>query len=229
MQDAVNLGWKLAEVVKGAADDRLLDTYHAERHPAAARILKHTMAQSMLQRGDARSAALCDTIDELLTVEAARRTMAATIHGLDLRYDLGDGHPLLGRRMPDLDLATADGPVRTYSLLHRAQPVLLTLGGVAVDAAPWGDRVQVVDAGYDGRWALPVVGDVPAPGAVLVRPDGHVAWVGTDSDAGLADALTTWFGPPRSARPAGGVADAAVPRAARITEDADGPVGTSFV
>jgi len=199
LQDAVNLGWKLALVVKGAAGETLLDTYHAERHPVGARILEHTMAQSMLQRGDARSLALRHTIEDLLTVDGARRKIAATIHGLDIRYDVGDGHPLLGRRMPDLDLATETGPVRAYSLLHRAEPTLLNLAGLDLDAAPWADRVQVVDARYDGTWELPVLGAVPAPGGVLIRPDGHVAWVGEDSGAGLSDALTRWFGPPATA------------------------------
>jgi hypothetical protein len=196
LSDAVNLGWKLAAVVSGAAGATLLDSYQAERHPAAARILKHTMAQSMLQRGDARTLALRDTVDDLLTVDGARRKIAAMIHGLDVRYDLGDGHPLLGRRMPDLDLATAGGSVRTYSLLHRGRAVLLNLGAGDLNVTPWCDRVQVVDASYDGTWELPLLGAVPAPRAVLVRPDGHVAWVGEDSNSGLTATLTSWFGRP---------------------------------
>jgi hypothetical protein len=115
--------------------------------------------------------------------------------GLGIHYDLGEGHPLLGRRMPDLDLVTADGPLRLYTLLHDARPVLLNLGEPgAVDFAAWAGRVQLIDAEYGGAWELPAIGAVTAPTAVLVRPDGHVAWVGEGDQLGLADALTTWFG-----------------------------------
>lgn len=205
VQDAVNLGWKLAQAVNGISSDSLLDTYHAERRPVGARVLEYTMAQSVLQRGDARTLALRHTIDELLTVEHARAKIAATIHGLDIRYDLGEGHPLLGRRMPDLDLVTADGPVRTYQLLHAAGPVLVNFGAPgSIDIAPWSDRVRLVEASYDGTWELPVLGTVAAPGAVLIRPDGHVAWVAASAGAEPADALTRWFGSPRPVRAAGG-------------------------
>jgi hypothetical protein len=99
--------------------------------------------------------------------------------------------------MPDLDLLTEDGPRRVFPLLHRARPVLLNLGEPgACDVPPWADRVQVVDAGFDGTWELPVLGAVAAPAAVLVRPDGHVAWVGDGTRVGLEDALARWFGPP---------------------------------
>ena len=206
IQDAVNLGWKLAQVVNGSSPDTLLDTYHAERHPAGARVLEHTMAQSVLQRGDARGLALQRTIDDLLTVDEARRKIAATIHGLDIRYDLGEGHPLLGRRMPDLDLITADGSVRSYTLLHAARPTVINFGAAgSLDITGWGDRVQLVNAGYYGEWELPVLGTVAAPSAVLIRPDGHVAWVGDALDAGLREALTRWFGPPTSGDRIGGV------------------------
>jgi 2-polyprenyl-6-methoxyphenol hydroxylase-like FAD-dependent oxidoreductase len=198
VQDAVNLGWKLAQVAKGVAPDSLLDSYHAERHPVAARVLRSTMALTVLTRGDARSEALRATIGELMQLDQPRRTMAGMLSGLDIRYDLGAGHPLLGRRMPDLGLVAADGPLRMYDLLHAARPVLVNLGAPgAVDAGPWADRVALVDAACEGPWELPVLGEVPAPAAVLVRPDGHVAWVG-DGDpahAGLRDALGTWFGP----------------------------------
>jgi hypothetical protein len=117
--------------------------------------------------------------------------------GLDIHYDLGDGHPLLGRRMPDLDLVTADGALRVFTLLHDARPIFLNLAGRGTfDINSWSDRVKVIDAEYTGRWELPVIGAVTAPTAVLVRPDGYVAWVGDGTDAGLADALTAWFGPP---------------------------------
>jgi hypothetical protein len=143
---------------------------------------------------------LRDTVAELLSMDEPRKRFAAMMSGLDIRYDLGEGHPLLGRRMPDLDLATADGPRRVYTLLHAARPVLLNLGEPGgVDIAPWADRVRLVDATYDGVWELPALGAVAAPAAVLIRPDGHVAWVGDRARQGLADALTTWFGPPARA------------------------------
>jgi 3-(3-hydroxy-phenyl)propionate hydroxylase len=196
VQDAVNLGWKLAQVVVGSASADLLDTYHAERHPVAARALRHTMALTALQRGDDRTDALRDTISELLEIDAARDRLAGLASGLDIHYDLGGTHPLVGRRMPDLDLATASGRVRAYTLLHGARAVLLNLGVPrALDLGAWADSVQLVEATYDGAWELPVLNEVAAPTAVLVRPDGYVAWVGEGSDEGLVDALTTWFGP----------------------------------
>jgi 2-polyprenyl-6-methoxyphenol hydroxylase-like FAD-dependent oxidoreductase len=199
IQDAVNLGWKLAQVVNGTSPDSLLDTYHAERHPVTARALRYTMAQTALQRHDERIKAVIDVVAELTTIDEARRRLAGLISGLDIHYDLGEGHPLLGRRMPDLDLTTTNGPLRVFTLLHEAKPALVNLGaGDSLDITPWADRVQRVDASYDGEWELPVLGIVEAPSAVLVRPDGYVAWVGDGTDAGLTDALTTWFGPPVS-------------------------------
>ena len=196
VQDAVNLGWKLAQVVSRASPEGLLDTYHAERHPVAARVLRTTMAQVALRRPDQRTEALRDTVAELLRADEPRMRFAAMMSGLDIRYDLGEGHPLLGRRMPDLDLVTAAGPLRVFTLLHDARPLLLNLGEPGgVDIAPRADRVQLIDATYGGRWELPALGSVTAPTAVLVRPDGYVAWVGDGSELGLADALTIWFGP----------------------------------
>jgi hypothetical protein len=185
-------------VVGGISPPSLLDTYHAERHPVAARVLRTTMAQTALNRpADARLDALRDTVAELLGMDEPRRRFAAMMSGLDIQYDLGEGHPLLGRRMPDLDLVTAGGPLRVFTLLHDARPVLLNLGEPgAHDSTPWADRVRVVDAAYAGPWELPVLGAVAAPTAVLIRPDGHVAWVGEGTDEGLRDALTTWFGAP---------------------------------
>ncbi|MBJ7518918.1 MAG: FAD-dependent monooxygenase [Solirubrobacteraceae bacterium] len=192
VQDAVNLGWKLALVVGGAAPDTLLDTYHAERHPVGARALEHTIVQAALQRRDERMAPLVDLVSAFGEMDEPRRKVVGTISALDIHYDLGEGHPLLGRRMPDLDLG--DGR-RVFDLLHDARPVLLDLGGLGdADVTGWADRVPVVMARYDGAWELPVLGDVSAPSAVLVRPDGYVAWVGEGSTDGLTDALATWFG-----------------------------------
>jgi hypothetical protein len=198
IQDAVNLGWKLAQVVNRASPQSLLDTYHAERHPVAERILRNTMAATALRRrADDRIKALCDTISELLSIDEPRKRFAAMMSGLDIRYDLGEGHPLLGRRMPDLDLVTANGTIRVFSLLHDARPVLLNLGEPGVfDIAQWADRVRLIDAEYDGMWELPVLGSVPSPTAVLIRPDGYVAWAANRTHLDLADALNTWFGPP---------------------------------
>ena len=199
-QDAVNLGWKLAQVVKRTSPESLLDTYHAERHPVGARVLQTTMALTALARQDARIDALRDTIADLLSVDEARKRVAGRLSGLDIHYDLGEGHPLLGRRMPDLDLITADGPLRVFELLHDARPLLLNLGQPGdFDITPWADRVQLIDASYKGEWELPVLGVVSAPTAVLIRPDGYVAWVGDGSHLGLPDALATWFGPPTAA------------------------------
>jgi 3-(3-hydroxy-phenyl)propionate hydroxylase len=197
LQDAVNLGWKLAQVIKGTSPDSLLETYHAERHPVGARVLKTTMAQVALHREDDRTLAVRDIVGDLLKMEEPRKHIAGIMSGLDIRYELGQGHPLLGRRMPDLDVATASGLRRVFSFLHGAQPVLLNLGAPrAIDIAPWSDRVQYVDAQYAGKWELPVLGEVAAPDAVLIRPDGYVAWVGDGTPRGLTEALMTWFGTP---------------------------------
>jgi 2-polyprenyl-6-methoxyphenol hydroxylase-like FAD-dependent oxidoreductase len=197
VQDAVNLGWKLAQVVRGTSPASLLDTYQLERHPVGARVLRSTMAATALNRGDERTNALRETMSELLALDEPRKRYAGMVSGLDIRYDLGPGHALLGRRMPDLDLLTESGARRVFSLLHEARPVLLNLGErAALDVTPWSERVLRVDARYAGAWELPVLGAVAAPAAVLIRPDGHVAWVGDGSDQGLRDALTRWFGPP---------------------------------
>ncbi|MGZ6952584.1 MAG: FAD-dependent monooxygenase [Acidimicrobiia bacterium] len=199
VQDAVNLGWKLALVVDGTAPGSLLDTYHAERHPVGARVVHNTMAQVALGTNDDRHQALRDTVTELLGIDEPRRRIAGMISGLDIHYDLGAEHPLVGRRMPDLDLQTAAGPTRVFTLLHGARPVLLDLGGSGgFDLGPGADRIQQVAATHDGRWELPVIGEVVAPPAVLIRPDGHVAWAGDLTDPALPGALTTWFGAPGS-------------------------------
>jgi 2-polyprenyl-6-methoxyphenol hydroxylase-like FAD-dependent oxidoreductase len=197
VQDAVNLGWKLAQVIKAISPESLLDTYHAERHPVAARALRHTMAQSALQRRDERTEPLVNVVSEIATMNEPRKMLAGLISGLDIHYNLGEGHPLLGRRMPDLDLITNCGPERVYTLLHNARPLLLNLGEPgSFDLGGWANRVQLVEARYDGIWELPVLGTVTAPGSLLIRPDGYVAWVGDKPNPHLSNALTTWFGPP---------------------------------
>ena len=197
VQDAVNLGWKLAQVVKRTSNESLLDTYHAERHPVAARVLRNNMAQVMLARTDDRTKALREMMNEIIALDESSRRISAMMGGLDIHYDLGEGHPLLGRRMPDLDLITANGSLRLYTLLHDARPVLLNLGDPGrFDIAPWADRVRLIEARYDGTWELPAIGAVTAPTTVLIRPDGYVAGVGDRTQLGLVEALTTWFGPP---------------------------------
>lgn len=197
VQDAVNLGWKLAQVVKGTSDATLLDSYQTERHPVGARALQHTMAQATLQRRDDRMHALIEILSDMVAMEGPRKLIAGSVSGLDIHYDLGEGHPLLGRRMPDLDLVTGGGPLRVFELLHGARPLLLNLGEAgSVAIVPWADRVQLVDAEFGGTWELPVLGQVTAPTAVLVRPDGYVAWVGEGGRTGLTEALSTWFGGP---------------------------------
>ncbi len=196
VQDAVNLGWKLAQVVTGTSPESLLDTYHAERHPIGARVLRLTLAQTALGRGDDRTEALRENMSELLRMDEPRKRYAAMMSGLDVHYELGEGHPLLGRRMPDLDVDTQSGQARVFTLLHDARPVLLNLGEPgAVDIAGWTGRVRLVNARYTGVWELPVLGAVTAPSAVLIRPDGYVAWVGEGTALGLRGALTAWFGP----------------------------------
>ncbi|WP_278184884.1 FAD-dependent monooxygenase [Mycobacterium mantenii] len=198
VQDAVNLGWKLGQVVNKTSPDTLLDSYHAERHPVAQRVLRNALAQMALMRPDERTKALRDTVSDLLGMDGPRKRFAAMMSGLDIRYDLGAGHPLVGHRMPDLDLVTADGPLRVFDLMRDARPLLLEFSG-RTDIGPWTDRVRVIDAKHVDPIVLPVLGPVSAPPAVLIRPDGHVAWVGTRTDPALGDALATWFGPPAAA------------------------------
>ncbi|MGL4175941.1 MAG: FAD-dependent monooxygenase, partial [Dermatophilaceae bacterium] len=190
-QDAVNLGWKLARVVTGRAPESLLDSYHVERHPAGARVQEVVMAQVALGKSDERHEALRGVLGELLTVDAARHTVAARLCGLDVHHDLGGDHPLVGRRIPDLDLVTADGRTTVYSLMHDARPLVLVLGGAGEEGGrdtgtgtardlPGHPRADVVveRAVADDVWRLPAIGEVPAPAAVVIRPDGHVAWAG---------------------------------------------------
>jgi 3-(3-hydroxy-phenyl)propionate hydroxylase len=191
VQDAVNLGWKLAQVVKGISPEALLDSYEAERHPAAARVLRNTIAQGVLRRPDDRTPVLGEFVAEMLAMDEPRKRFGAMIAGLDIAYAANADHPLVGRRMPDLDIVTADGPTRVYALLRDARPVLLDFAGTA---GPAGDRVRPIGATFAGTCELPVIGTVRLPGAVLVRPDGHVAWAGDGAAHGLRDAMHTWFG-----------------------------------
>lgn len=216
IQDAVNLGWKLAAVVRGDTAPALLDTYHSERHAADARALELSMAQTVLQRVDARTAALNAVLEREVfgggatdasgsaasaasaaaggLSDGARVRVAALIHGLDVAYAAPEGaHPLVGRRVPDLDLVIGGDVVRMYSLLYRARPVLVDLSA-GIELGGWSGRVDRVDAAYAGTWTLPVLGAVSAPAAVLVRPDGHVAWV-ADGVEPIEAALARWFGP----------------------------------
>jgi hypothetical protein len=159
------------------------------------------MAQAVLQRRDERMKALIDVVSELASMDEPRKRIAGIISGLDIHYDLGEGHPLLGRRMPDLDLVTADGPRRVFELLHHAKPVLLNLGEPGgFDVTRWADRIQLIEAAYGGAWELPILGAVSAPTAVLIRPDGYVAWVGEGAQRGLPEALSTWFDQVREIR-----------------------------
>lgn len=195
VQDSVNLGWKLAQVVKGTSSDDLLDTYHAERHPIAARAIRLAMSMSPLARGDAQTEALREVITDLFSMAEPRKRYAAMLTGLDITYDLGGTHPLVGRRMPDLDIVTEDGgPQRVYASMHDARPIFLDLAPARTsDLGPWTARIRHLRARHAGRWELPVIGGIPSPSKVLIRPDGYVAWVGEGSDDGLRDALAKWF------------------------------------
>jgi 3-(3-hydroxy-phenyl)propionate hydroxylase len=192
--DAVNLGWKLGQVINGTSPDTLLDTYEVERRPVAARVLRSTLASVVMRGDDDRSRALRETMAELLAMEEPRRRFAAETSELTIRYDFGEGHPLLGLRMPDLDIETADGLKRVSDLLREARPVLLNFEAPTDLGNPLPDRVRRIHARYDGTWELPAIGVVSAPTAVLVRPDGHVAWVGEGSSTGLNEALAKWCG-----------------------------------
>ncbi|WP_343518314.1 FAD-dependent monooxygenase [Sphingomonas sp.] len=196
IQDAANLGWKLAQVAKGVSPEALLDSYQAERHPVAARVLRNTIAQGVLRLPGARMAVLGDFVGEMLALDEPRKRFAGMMSGLDIHYETcGEGHPLLGRRMPDLDIVAAGGATRVFALLHEARPVLLNLGEPgSLAAGRWADRVELIDARFEGVCELPVIGEIPKPAAVLIRPDGYVAWVGDGSPEGLVGALRTWFG-----------------------------------
>jgi 2-polyprenyl-6-methoxyphenol hydroxylase-like FAD-dependent oxidoreductase len=195
VQDAMNLGWKLAQVVKGISAPSLLDTYQAERHPVTARVLRTTLAITALSRGDERTGALRETLSELMRLDSSRHWFAAMQSGLDACFENDKRHPQLGRRMPDLDIVVGSESRRVFSLLHAAKPVLLNLGEPGrVDLGAWSDRVTRADGRFTGTWTLPALGPVPPPAAVLIRPDGQVAWVEDSSEESLPSALATWCG-----------------------------------
>jgi 3-(3-hydroxy-phenyl)propionate hydroxylase len=203
VQDAVNLGWKLASVVRGQAPESLLDTYHAERHPVGERVLHNTRAQAALARPGAHTDALRDVFSALIVFDDVNQYLRGMLTALDIRYPADSDHLLAGRRVPDADLKTTDGATRVHELLHAARPVLLDLRGsaeVAAAAQGWTDRVDLLEArSEDDHWPVPAVGAVPAPAALLIRPDGHVAWAaaagGTPDTSALRTALATWCGP----------------------------------
>ena len=198
VQDSVNLGWKLARVVQGASPDDLLDTYEAERHPVAAAVMQNTMAQRALGGSDPRTVALRETVVDLLALDQARLKVAGMISGLDIRYQHdADDHPCVGRRVPDLELATPTGTTRIYEQLHDANALYLDLAPGsrrAPDLGPASTQVKFIAATCSDPWELPIVGQVEPPSALLIRPDGHVAWAGDAGDIGLDRALSKWFG-----------------------------------
>ncbi|MET7297336.1 FAD-dependent monooxygenase [Embleya sp. NPDC005575] len=204
VQDAVNLGWKLASVVRGQAPEGLLDSYHAERHPVAERVLHNTRAQAALARPGVETDALREVFGSLIALDDVNRYLCGMLTALDVRYPIEGDHPLAGRRVPDADLKTSDGATRVHELLHAARPVLLDLRGsakVAAAAEGWADRVDLVEArSEDDHWPVPGGREIPAPAALLIRPDGHVAWAsagGAPDISALRTALGTWFGPAR--------------------------------
>lgn len=196
IQDAVNLGWKLAAVLRGTAPEALLDTYHAERHPVGERLLANTKAQSLFILGGEEVAPLREVLRELVAYPEVERHLAARVTGLDIRYEVGGGsHPLLGARLPRRALLRDGRATDTAALLRAGRGVLLDLTGNAVlrrRARPWTDRIDVVTA---------TAAETIAPGArttaLLVRPDGHVAWAAPGSHHDLATAMDRWFGPAR--------------------------------
>ncbi|MGW6935372.1 FAD-dependent monooxygenase [Lentzea sp. NPDC054927] len=199
IQDAVNLGWKLAAVARGTAPESLLDSYHDERHEVGRRLLLNTRAQASLILGGAAADPLRQVLAELTRYDEVSRHLAAMVSGLDIRYDVGGGtHPLLGRRMPHTELLRRGRATSTTVLLRAGRPILLDLDDNArlrSAATPWTDRVDVVTAAP--AEPMPVE---PATAAVLIRPDGHVAWAAPGSHHSLCSALDRWFGPARPER-----------------------------
>ncbi|MER7698756.1 MULTISPECIES: rifampin monooxygenase [unclassified Streptomyces] len=180
VQDAFNLGWKLAAAVNGWAPDGLLDSYHSERHPVGARVLDNTRAQITLLGTDPGAVALRELLSRLMDFDEVNAYLTGMITAVDIRYDLGEGHDLLGRRMRDLEL----GRGRLYDLTHDGRGLLLDRTG-RLSVAGWADRVDHVVDTAEGL-------DAPA---VLLRPDGHVAWAGAAQEE-LLGVLPRWFGAP---------------------------------
>jgi len=189
VQDAVNLGWKLGAVIAGRAPRSLLESYHAERHPVGARVLHNTRAQTALTWPGSHTDALREVIGELVALGEANRHLGHMITALDVRYATACAHPLAGRRVPDADIEGPQGQRRVFELLHRARPVLLDLAGEVGVAE---GRVEVVAAkSINPEWTDPVLGAVKVPAAVLIRPDGHIAWAADEpgETGGLDEAL----------------------------------------
>lgn len=197
IQDAVNLGWKLAAVVNGWAPQGLLDTYHTERHAVGKRLLMNTRAQGLLFLSGPEVQPLRDVLGELIGYEDVAKHLAAMVSGLEINYDVGSGdHPLLGRRMPQVELTVGQRRRTSRELLHSARGVLLDFEDNArlrARAADWADRVDIVTADPGER--TPASG-LHATSAVLIRPDGYVAWAAPGSHNDLPMALERWFGKP---------------------------------
>ncbi|MFD5342486.1 FAD-dependent monooxygenase [Streptomyces anulatus] len=196
IQDTVNLGWKLAAVVRGRAPEALLDTYHGERHPVGQRLLMNTRAQGLLFLSGPEMQPLRDVLSELIPYEAVSRHLAGMVTGLEIHYDVGGGtHPLLGHRMPRIELVGENSKVSSTELLHAGRGILLDLEDNPVlrrRAAGWADRVDIVTASPHGiAPGSPLFGTA----AVLVRPDGHIAWAAPGSHQDLPTSLERWFGP----------------------------------
>ncbi|MGW4324949.1 aromatic-ring hydroxylase C-terminal domain-containing protein [Nocardia sp. NPDC004573] len=184
-------------LLHAGASDELLDTYESERHPTAARVLHNTRAQTALMRPGAHTDALRDIMGDLIDMDAVRRRLGLMITALDIRYDTECNHELAGGRVPDADLTTVEGATRVSRLLHGGRPVLLLLNGTDLSAvSEWEDRIEIVRARTrDDHWAVPGIGDIPTPGAVLVRPDGYAGWVADGpTTSGLTEAHTTSVG-----------------------------------
>ncbi|ATL67681.1 FAD-dependent monooxygenase [Nocardia terpenica] len=190
LQDAINLGWKLAAQIRGWAPEGLLDTYESERRPVGERVMMSSLTQSALMASGAEVTALRQLFGELLTLPSTVEHIARTMSGTDIRYDVGSDHPLAGRFFPEATVETATGPRRIAELLHSGRPLLLDLTGtLAPHAADWSDRVDTVVA---------TAADAPAA-AMLIRPDGYIAWATDDSEPGdLPEVLARWFGPARA-------------------------------